>query len=383
MKQQQLLLCTLLLLFILPKAQSQSIMHDGLERFYSVYIPSVYDANQATPLVFNLHGYGSANWQQEVYGDFRPIADTANFIIVHPNGTADPTGSNYWNVGFAPSAIDDIGFLEALIDSLSATYNIDPNRIYSTGMSNGGYMSYEFACQSKKIAAIASVTGSMTTSTRNNCNPERAVPAMQIHGTSDPTVAYEGDTAINSLHIDTIVQYWVNNNNCSPTPNIDTVPNTNTTDGADALLYTYVNGDDGSTVEFYKVFGGAHTWPGAPLVIGTTCMDFNASEVIWQFFNQYTLDQFYTSPNTNTEVLSTTNNEIQVFPNPAHHTLTLSSETLIEQVRILDLNGRILIHQQNLMENYVQVSISDLPKGVYFAQVFDGKSWTPKQFVKQ
>ncbi|MAC86368.1 MAG: hypothetical protein CMC94_05420 [Flavobacteriales bacterium] len=99
-------------------------------------------------------------WQQMIYGDFRSIADTANFIIVHPQGLLNSLGETHWSLG--QSSVDDIGFVNALYAHLVSNYNINLDQVYSTGMSNGGAMSYYLACNmSDKIAAIASVTGSM------------------------------------------------------------------------------------------------------------------------------------------------------------------------------------------------------------------------------
>jgi polyhydroxybutyrate depolymerase len=88
------------------------------------------------------------------YGDFRTIADTAGFLLVHPLGTLDPTGTTYWNSGWG-GTVDDIGFTGALIDSIAEAYSVNLDRVYSTGMSNGGFMSYTLACSlSDRIAAI-------------------------------------------------------------------------------------------------------------------------------------------------------------------------------------------------------------------------------------
>src|SRR6185369_13210853 len=118
----------------------------------------------------------------EIYADFRPIADTANFILVHPNGTYDNNNNRYWNcftpVGTAPN---DLNFLNALIDSVSAQYSIDAKRIYSTGISNGGFMSNDLACfLGNRITAIASVAAGMTTLHYASCNPTHPTPVMEI-----------------------------------------------------------------------------------------------------------------------------------------------------------------------------------------------------------
>src|SRR5258706_3847373 len=134
-----------------------TIMHDGLQRDYILYVPASYVPGTPAPLVLNFHGYTSNAFEQMFYGDFRPIADTAGFLIVHPNGTVDQLGNQHWNVGWGTSTVDDVGFTNALIDSLSAQYDINQDRVYSTGMSNGGFMSYKLACDlSNRIAAIAS-----------------------------------------------------------------------------------------------------------------------------------------------------------------------------------------------------------------------------------
>ena len=173
-----------------------SITHDGIQRDYILYIPEIYDGSTAVPLVLNFHGFGSNATQQMFYGDFRDIADTEGFLLVHPEGTT-VIGNQFWNVGFPgiSSTIDDVGFTEALIDELAASYAVDLDRVYSTGMSNGGFMSFLLACQlSEKIAAVASVTGAVTQDTFDNCNAQRHIPVLQIHGTEDDVVLYNGNT---------------------------------------------------------------------------------------------------------------------------------------------------------------------------------------------
>ena len=280
-------LFTLLICFpILTLAQQTingSITHNGLERDYILYVPDLYSSGTSVPLVFNFHGHTSNANEQMWYGDFRPIADTAGFIIVHPNGTLDNSGISHWNVGWGGSTVDDIGFTESLIDNLSATYNIDNNRIYSTGMSNGGFMSYQLACElSDRIAAIASVTGSMNTNWFNSCSPNHQIPIMEIHGTTDGTVPYTS--------IPSILDFWTNFNNCNNTPIITSIPNTNTNDGCTAEHQIWKDGSNGSIVEHYKIINGGHTWPGAIFPNGTTNQDINASVKIWEFFNKYDIN---------------------------------------------------------------------------------------------
>ena len=266
---------------------TEILIHNNIERSYILYIPSNYDGINSVPLVLNLHGYSSNAGQQLIYSEFYEIADTEGFILIHPEGTVDNMGFQFWNSGYF-SEVDDIGFLSTLIDTISSEYNINTNRVYSTGMSNGGFMSYRLACDlNDKIAAIASVTGSMSTSQINTCNPINPVPIMQIHGTLDPTVLYNGGSGIEA--IDDVISFWVNFNNCNTEPIFNNIDDVNLIDLCTAEHYIYENGNNDTSVELYKIINGGHTWPGAaiPLAGNNTNQDFNASQVIWQFFNQY------------------------------------------------------------------------------------------------
>ncbi|MEO6038189.1 MAG: PHB depolymerase family esterase [Saprospiraceae bacterium] len=320
---------------------SGTIQSGGLTREYLLYVPAVYNPAIAVPLVINLHGYTSNNLAQELYGDFRPIADTANFLIVHPNGTVDGQGNRFWNTFGGPSTVDDVGFIANLIDSLRAVYNLDPNRIYATGMSNGGFMSYALACElNDRIAAIASVTGSMIGPNLAACHPARPVPVMEIHGTADNTVPYNGSVASGFTPIPTLVAAWVNFNHCNPSPTVTQVPNINTADGCTAEHSVYTGGDLGSTVEHYKIIGGGHTWPGAIFNIGVTNQDINASWEIWRFFRQYQLDEL-----TATQEIGNTAPVWRAFPNPADDYLFLQptvAGTTAERVGVYDAAGRLV-----------------------------------------
>ncbi len=351
---------------------SGTITHGGLTREYRLYVPASYSAATPAPLVFNLHGYTSDMLQQEFYGDFRPIADTAGFLLVHPNGTLDGGGNRFWNVGFFPSAVDDVGFLEALMDSLSADYSIDPSRVYSAGMSNGGFMGYHLACNSDRFAAIASVTGSMSTATYASCSPTRPIPVIEIHGTADGTVPYGGTTGMKPIA--DVLDYWATFNSCPTPPTVATVPNTAVFDGATAEHHVYAPGDDGVTIEHFKVISGAHTWPGAPIVIGVTCMDFDASEEIWRFFSQHTLVTH------RGETL--TEQALQISPVPVadelHVTLDVSGPL---SFAVLDGTGR------EVMAGIAQggtftLAAGGLAPGFYLLRLSDGKTEAVKRFVR-
>lgn len=299
MKKIIILLSIIPHLIISQEVTTETMLHDGLERSYILYVPQSYSSNTPVPLVLNLHGYSSNGGQQMIYSDFYNIAETEGFILVHPEGTFDSNEFQFWNSGDL-SEVDDVGFLSTLIDNIVSEYNINEDRIYSMGMSNGGFMSYRLACElSDKIAAIASVTGSMSTTQLNSCNPSNPVPIMQIHGTSDPTVLYNGSFGIEP--IEDVVLFWVNNNYCNTQPVFNNIADINTIDLCTAEHYLYENGNNDSSVELYKIINGGHTWPGAaiPLVGNNTNQDFNASEKIWEFFNKYDINGL---SNNNTQI---------------------------------------------------------------------------------
>ena len=142
-----------------------SMKRKNLDREFYVYIPDGIEDLSSVPLLFGLHGYTSRAAWFLGYSGFQSIADNEKFIVIYPQGSIlITTGQTHWNVGgwTNGSTTDDIDFISYLIDWSEDNYNINTDRVYSTGMSNGGYMSFHLACNlSHKIAAIASVTGSM------------------------------------------------------------------------------------------------------------------------------------------------------------------------------------------------------------------------------
>lgn len=335
-----------------------SFMFGGENRTYSFYVPASYNSASPVPLVLNLHGYTSNGQEQRVYANFMPIADTANFIVVHPDGTINSfTNERFWNFNILGATVNDVGFLEALIDTISANYSINSDRVYSVGMSNGGYMSYYLACQSNRFAAVGSVTGAMSIGMYNNCNTSNPTPAIQVHGTADNVVPYAGN--LTSKPIVDVVNFWVNNNGCNTTPVVMNIPDINTSDGATAERIVYSGGINGNTVEFFKVTGGGHTWPGAlPLPLnGNTCMDFSASKEVWRFFSQY----------QHVSTLSLTDNEkstVSIWPNPSTGIFNFQSlNNNFDEVLVLDMMGREVDSKKG--NNILDIDLSNLDKGNY------------------
>ena len=340
---------------------NSTLSHGGITRNYILFVPASYDPSTPAPLVFSFHGYSSNAALNMNYTGFTAIADTAGFILVHPDGTLDGSGTPHWNVGgwTVGSQIDDVGFTEAMIDEISASYNINANRVYSCGMSNGGYMSFKLACElSDRIAAIASVTGSMTPQISNACNPSHPTPILQLHGTADPTVPYNGSPTW-TLAIDDVIDYWVGFNNCNTTPIITAIDDTDPSDGTNVDHFVYAGGDNGVTTEHFKVYNGEHDWFG---VWGN--MDINSSIEIWKFFSKYDINGSLANVNVLTVV-----NEIKVFPNPSNESISVNMPISDdEDYEIVSLEGKI-IKSGTLSNSLTSIDISNLSNDIYFLKI--------------
>lgn len=345
---------------------NSSLTHNGLTRNYILFIPGSYDPATPAPLVFSFHGYSSNAALNMNYTGFTAISDTAGFILVHPDGTLDGSGTPHWNVGgwTVGSTVDDVGFTEAMIDEISASYNVNANRIYSCGMSNGGYMSFKLACElSDRIAAIASVTGSMTPQISSACNPSHPTPVLQLHGTSDPTVPYNGSPTW-TLAIDDVIDYWVEINNCNTTPNVTAIADNDLSDGTNVEHYIYSGGDNGVTTEHFKVYNGEHDWFG---VWGN--MDINSSIEIWKFFSRFDMNGSMLAVNDLSE-----NKTVEIFPNPANENITISHSFGVHTpFNILDISGKIIYSDVLTKSNQV-VDVSVLKSGIYWFSSNEKKS---------
>lgn len=359
-------------------AQTAGFMHNGVQRTYILHLPTGFSAGDTLPLVLNLHGLTQNGQAQSDLSAFNAISDREKFIVVHGNGI-----NASWNAlsGTYYGGVDDVGFLSALIDTINRDYHINLNRVYSTGMSNGGFMSYRLACElSHRIAAIASVTGTMTDSMMFYCNPSRPVPVLHFHGTTDPVVSYTGGTNITPV-MDAL-DYWVNHNNCGASYSTTPMPNTNTADNCTVSKLYWGPGDQQSEVIHYKVLGGGHTWPGSGNnffgLVGNLNMDVNASEIIWEFFNRHSLQGLISSVNE----AEGSRGLVKVFPNPANDVLNIEwKETRITSIELCDVSGKMIL--ETTVEpsgTSVQLPVKDLAAGLYLVSctTVDGKKMVMK-----
>lgn len=315
-----------------------NFMFDGLNRTYSVYLPVSFQQDESFPLLVALHGLTQNGASMMSFSGFNAVADTGNFVVVYPNGI-----SNSWNVGFSGgSTADDVGFLLALVDTLHQQFNIDLNRVYATGFSNGGFMSYKLACEVPAVfAAIAPVSGTMTEASLASCLPTMAMPVLHIHGTSDFVVSYTGN--FGNVSAEAALAVWTGFNNCPAAPVVEDLPDL-VSEGSTVQRYTWAPCDGGSEVVLLKVLNGGHTWPGSIGVtgIGITNRDIVASSEIWNFVKRF-------SKGISTVIPSFNRPAFYIYPNPSDGkqiTINTSKPMMNLSVNIIEISGRLVFSKQ-------------------------------------
>lgn len=261
-----------------------SISVGGLVHTYRLFRPRKLDAQNPTAMVVLLHGCGSSGDQFASITHFDDQAGAAGIVAVYPDGLANfgPGFNHCWNEFLDATMADDFTFLSQLIDQLTKDLPIDKNRIFVAGLQSGGHMAYTLACAiPERIAAIASISGGMPLDERKasmRCyDNKRAKPVsvMEMHGTADSFVRYEGGGGLNAPPTLDIVKYWATVDGCTGDPSVNQSGITKTT------LWKHCSGT--SVVRLDTVTGGHNTWFGSTLdpILGEP----KASAAVWDFFN--------------------------------------------------------------------------------------------------
>lgn len=264
-----------------PRTDAEgSIQVGNLTRIYDLHVPSSYNSQKAVPLVLVFHGASSDGKAMEQMTGFSRLAEQEGFIAVYPDAINQHWDARRRNM---PETTNDVGFISALIDKLDEKYNIDRQRIYATGFSNGGMFTQRVACElSDKVAAVSIVAATMPENLSQTCQPTKPVPVLLMHGTNDALIPY-GPPGKALLSLADTVKFWSNHNQCSADRQSKSLP-----DVAQVRLETYQNCANKTDVMLYTIEGGGHSWAGADAAETTgSSQQMDATEVIWDFFSKH------------------------------------------------------------------------------------------------
>ncbi|MEO8876252.1 MAG: alpha/beta fold hydrolase [Polyangiaceae bacterium] len=238
-------------------------------RPYNFKVPSGYDKTKATPLVILLHGYGASGVEQEAYFQLGPQADADTFLYAYPDGTLDSSGKRYWNAddaccAFLGPKVDDVAYVNAIIDDVESKYNVDTKRVFVIGHSNGAFMSHRLACDSSdRIAAIVSLAGAVWNDP-SECTPSSKISVLDVHGDADMTIAYGGGTVATGVpnypgELATMAT-WAGKNGCSGalTGNASTLDLDSLLAGSETTEQAYAGCPTGIDVALWTIHGGSH-----------------------------------------------------------------------------------------------------------------------------
>ncbi len=380
MKKAFTLFFLAIMAFALNAQTLKTITWDGVERQYLEYVPTSYSDAEAAPILFMLHGMGDDIDNFFHATRIQNVAEEQGWIIICPqalefNYEIPMLGSqNFgacWNVGSTVSVdfnmygmpfsfdvtvsdgVDDEGFLLAALEATKTEYNVDQDKIFFAGFSLGGFMSHRMAINHgdiiNSIAAVSGVIGNDLT----DLTPIANVNVLQIFGTSDEMITYDGGMiSLQSLGsynlglpVEQTVEYWRAFNQCDETPIVEQYPDT-FNDDLTFEMYQYLNGTNDARVAFIKVYNGNHDW-----YMGTTNdIDYN-TEIV----------RFFTNTIDVTDVAETSHEALNVYPNPANDFINVGKE----KVSIYDLCGKLV------MQGSGRIDVSTLPEGMYFVKSKD------------
>jgi polyhydroxybutyrate depolymerase len=284
------------------------LRYDGLQRRYIVHVPRQ-SVGRLSPVMLALHGGGGSGAQFQRENRLDPVADREGFLAVYPDGTGPLSGRLLtWNSGVhccgwaREHAVDDTGFLIAVLDDLGGRALIDPRRLYVTGHSNGAMMAYRLAAErADRVTAIIAVGGAMDVA---EFRPVRPVAVLDIHSVDDPRALYAGGLGpafpgtnhrVDHQPVERGLALWAANNGCDATPQIEnTLIGDDRNSGQTATRLVYTNCSPNGDVEQLRLTGVGHGWPGVKVgwlrrrIIGPGTTLVNASEEAWAFASRFT-----------------------------------------------------------------------------------------------
>lgn len=344
-------------------AQQYTFQWQGVQRQYIIRQPTEsYD--ETSPVVFFLHGLGDNIARCDAEYNFTSLANRYGWTFVVPQALNEGMGT-MWNAAMTNSTIDDVGFLMALLDTLTIQCHLDTDSVFFTGFSMGGFMTHRMAIEKgDRITACAPVSG-LITFTMSHATPVAPVKMLHIHGTSDPVVGYDGNSqyfgGTLGIGVNAILDYWKAANGCEGEPSVDSLPDTHN-DGLRFVRYTY---DCGTELQHLKVIGGAHNW-----YHNSNQYDISYMDEIHDFF---TVDQHTTTALDEPKIQG-----LKIWPNPAKGEIAV--EVLSSgRVTVMNLLGEV-VWKGVLEAGKTRIDLSSYRPGIYFIRTQDGEA---KRFVLQ
>jgi polyhydroxybutyrate depolymerase len=276
--------------------QTGVIQSGGLEYQYQWTVPSIYDG---TPLavVLDFHAVGSNGAQQAVFSGWAALAEAEGFLAVEPTGVSIPPDDRpSWELPqFGTDERDDVEMVLDLLDHVAANVCIDPNQVYSTGMSNGALFTSTLVCElGARIAAAVSVAG---VTHHGSCTPTRPVPYLAFHGTADTVIPFRGggETTLEGGGEDAEFFEQVMPDEFAEFANDFGCTESSDSAVSELVTLTAYSGCDADTeMGFYTIDEGGHTWPGSIIssaipTLGVTNLDVDATAIAWEFFQRHSL----------------------------------------------------------------------------------------------
>lgn len=275
-----------------------SLEVEGVARTYYVHVPPSFDELKSLPLVLAFHGGGGKATMMHRVSKLTNTSDIHCFIVVYPDGL-----ERHWSDQRAMTGFDrkgDLGFIDALLNQLIEEYKVDPRRVYSTGISNGGFFSQDLAIAfPERIAAVASVAASVSLPVYKKVMPPSPVPILFMLGDQDPIVPYDGgDIKLGSelrgavVSATDSVEFWCKANHCTKQEPPENLSPPHHEDGTSVTRQYFTGAEPRNQVVLYRINNGGHTWPSGwqylgESFIGKTSKALNANEAIWSFFRQH------------------------------------------------------------------------------------------------
>lgn len=266
----------------------QTLRVNGKLREYGLYKPSI-QSSQKIPLLIYLHGAGGVIWPAITESYWGTIAEREKFMVVMPQALKGTTASGTYIQWNAHNLLmwSDVTYINNLIDSLNLKGNVDMERIYVSGMSNGGYMSFKLAMELQdRLAAVAPIAGLIDKTLFATYSLHKPVPLCYMHGTADDIVRIEGDSW--SVGWNDILQFWLDNNQLTAAAVVTQLPDISVIDLSTVTKFEYKSYSGQEDIIFYQINNGGHSVPGIEPYAN---QDINAFEEIWQFLKRFRLNE--------------------------------------------------------------------------------------------